>query len=64
MQRKSIDELKEIARLRRIKNRDKLTKGGLLLAFQNQKTAMQNVIIWNILIIILMMIIIILMMLK
>ena len=26
LQRKSIDELKEIARLRRIKNRDKLTK--------------------------------------
>ena len=26
LQRKSIDELKEISRLRRIKNRDKLTK--------------------------------------
>ena len=27
----SIDELKEIARLRRIKNRDKLTKEGLII---------------------------------
>ena len=64
LQKKSIDELKEIARLRRIKNRDKLTKESLLLVFWNQKTAMQNVIIWNILIIILMIIIIILMMVK
>ena len=29
--KKSIDELKEIARLRRIKNRDKLTKEGLII---------------------------------
>ena len=32
LQRKSIDELKEIARLRRIKNRDKLTKEGLIIS--------------------------------
>ena len=32
MQRKSIDELKEIARLRRIKNRDKLTKESLIIS--------------------------------
>ena len=31
-QRKSIDELKEIARLRRIKNWDKLTKEGLIIS--------------------------------
>ena len=31
LQRMSIDELKEIARLRRIKNRDKLTKEGLII---------------------------------
>ena len=31
-QRKSIDELKEIARLRRIKNRGKLTKEGLIIS--------------------------------
>ena len=43
--KKSIDELKEIARLRRIKNWDKLTKEGQLLAFYNQKAAMQNEII-------------------
>ena len=30
LQRKSIDELKEIARLRRIKNSDKLKKEGLI----------------------------------
>ena len=32
LQRKSIDELKEIARLRRIKNRDKLTKESLIIS--------------------------------
>ena len=32
LQRKSIDELKEIARLRRIKNRGKLTKEGLIIS--------------------------------
>ena len=32
LQRKSIEELKEIARLRRIKNRDKLTKEGLIIS--------------------------------
>ena len=31
LQRKSIDKLKEIARLRRIKNRDKLTKEDLII---------------------------------
>ena len=33
LQRKSIDELKEIAKLRRNKNRDKLTKEGLIKSF-------------------------------
>ena len=33
LQGKSIDELREIARLRRIKNRDKLTKEDLKLPF-------------------------------
>ena len=33
LQKKSIDELGEIARLRRIKNRDKLTKEDLIIAF-------------------------------
>ena len=32
LQRKSIEELKEIARLRRIKNRDKLTKESLIIS--------------------------------
>ena len=32
LQRKSIDELKEIARLGRIKNRDNLTKEGLIIS--------------------------------
>ena len=39
MQRKSIDELKEIARLRRIKNRDKLTKEGLIISLLNSKSS-------------------------
>ena len=33
MQKKSIDELKEIARLRRIKNRDKLTKEDVFITY-------------------------------
>ena len=45
LQRKSIDELKEIARSRRIKNRDKLTKEGLVISLLKQKATMQNVII-------------------
>ena len=32
LQRKSINEFKEIARLRRIKNRDELTKEGLIIS--------------------------------
>ena len=32
LQRKSIEELKQIARLRRIKNRDKLTKESLIIS--------------------------------
>ena len=32
LQRKSIEELKEIARLRRIKNRDKLTKESVIIS--------------------------------
>ena len=38
-QRKSIDELKEIARLRRIKNRDKLTKEGLIISLLKSESS-------------------------
>ena len=37
--RKSIDELKEIARLRRIKNRDKLTKEGLIISLLKSESS-------------------------
>ena len=39
LQRKSIDELKEIARLRRIKNRGKLTKEGLIISLLKSKSS-------------------------
>ena len=39
LQRKSIDELKEIARLRRIKNRDKLTKEGLIISLLKSESS-------------------------
>ena len=39
MQKKSIDELKEIARLRRIKNRDKLTKEGLIISLLKSESS-------------------------
>ena len=39
MQRKSIDELKEIARLRRIKNRDKLKKEGLIISLLKSESS-------------------------
>ena len=39
LQRKSIDELKEIARLRRIKNRDKLTKEDLFIALLKSESS-------------------------
>ena len=39
LQRKSIHELKEIARLRRIKNRDKLTKEGLIISFLKSESS-------------------------
>ena len=35
----SIDELKEIARLRRIKNRDKLTKEGLIISLLKSESS-------------------------
>ena len=38
MQRKSIDELKEIARLKRIKNRDKLTKGLITCLLKSESS--------------------------
>ena len=38
-QRKPIDELKEIARLRRIKNRDKLTKQGLIISLLKSESS-------------------------
>ena len=39
MQRKSIDELKEIARLKRIKNRDKLRKEGLIISLLKSESS-------------------------
>ena len=43
MQKQSIDELREIARLRRIKNREKLTKEDLIISLLKSKSsALQN----------------------
>ena len=43
LQIKSIDELKEIARLRRIKNRDKLTKEDLIISLlKSESSALEN----------------------
>ena len=43
MQKNSIDELREIARLRRIKNREKLTKEDLIISLLKSKSsALQN----------------------
>ena len=39
LQKKSIDELKEIARLRRIKNRDELTKEGLIISLLKSESS-------------------------
>ena len=39
LQRKSIDELKEIARLKRIKNRDKLRKEGLIISLLKSESS-------------------------
>ena len=39
LQRKSIDELKEIARLRRIKNSDKLKKEGLITSLLRSESS-------------------------
>ena len=39
LQRKSIDKLKEIARLRRIKNRGKLTKEGLIISLLKSESS-------------------------
>ena len=39
LQGKSIDELREIARLRRIKNRDKLTKEGLIISLLKSESS-------------------------
>ena len=44
LQNKSIDKLREIARLRRIKNSDNLTKEDLIISFLNQKVILWNVI--------------------
>ena len=60
LQNKSKDELQEIAKLRRIKNYDNLTREDLIFSLlksesKNQKVILQSVIIWNILIIALMM---------
>ena len=37
--KKSIDQLKEIARLRRIKSRDKLTKEGLIISLLQSESS-------------------------
>ena len=43
LQRKSIDELKEIDRLRRIKNRDKLAKEDLIISLlKSESSALEN----------------------
>ena len=43
MQKKSIDELREIGRLIRIKNRDKLTKEDLMISLLKSKSsALEN----------------------
>ena len=39
LQRKSINEFKEIARLRRIKNRDELTKEGLIISLLKSESS-------------------------
>ena len=39
LQRKSIEELKQIARLRRIKNRDKLTKESLIISLLKSESS-------------------------
>ena len=44
LKRKSIDELKETAKLRRIKNRGKIKKEGLITSLLNQRAAMLIVI--------------------
>ena len=54
LQRKSIDEIKEIARLRGIKDSEKLTKEQLIITLLKLQTALQNIILRNFLIIILM----------
>ena len=45
LKRKSIDELKETAKLRGIKNRGKIKKEGLITSLLNHRAAMLNVII-------------------
>ena len=39
LQKKSIDDLKEIAKLRRIKNMDKLTKEGLIISLLKSESS-------------------------
>ena len=51
LQNKLIDELREIARLRRIKNSDILTKEGLIISLLKSESNPVEVIIWNILIV-------------
>ena len=56
LQRKSIDELKENARLKRIKNIEKLMKEELIITLLKLESSLQNVILRNFLIIIVVMI--------
>ena len=44
LQKKSIDELRGIARLRRIKNSDNLTKEGLMISLLKSESSPANVI--------------------
>ena len=56
LQRKSIDELKENVRLKRIKNIEKLMKEELIITLLKLESSLQNVILRNFLIIIVVMI--------
>ena len=64
LQSKSTDELKEIARLRRIKNRKKLTKEALIIALLKSGSSAEERNFEKSLIIIILMMMMILMMIK
>ena len=64
LQSKSVDELKEIARLRRIKNRKKLTKEALIIALLKSGSSAEERSFEKSLIIIILMMMMILMIIK